>query len=240
MPIEGTDEAKQTNEIGMFIPLLDGINITGKDITADALLTQHKLASYIVDRGANYHFTVKGNQPTLRDDILAAFKTSQAPDYVELTPPDHGRIETRSIWTSEILNQYLDFPSVGQVYIIQREILNKKTGKTSVETVPCITSRTSEEADARRLLEINRGHWAIENSCHYVLDWNYDEDRSRIRTGYGPENSTRLRRFAIGVISRVSDKTKSVSEQMRRLNRNIRLVFDYLRMTKNSLAVTVA
>ena len=40
----------------------------------------------------------------------------------------------------------------------------------------------------------------IENSCHYIIDWNYDEDRSRIRTGYGPENITRLRRFAIGVI----------------------------------------
>ncbi len=32
-------------------------------------------------------------------------------------------------------------------------------------------------------------------SCHYMIDWNYDEDRSRIRTGYGPENITRLRRF---------------------------------------------
>ncbi|MBF0235274.1 MAG: transposase, partial [Desulfamplus sp.] len=61
---------KQTNEIKIAVPLLDPINIEGKTITGDALLTQKELASYLVEqRGANYHFTVKGNQKTLLDDI---------------------------------------------------------------------------------------------------------------------------------------------------------------------------
>jgi predicted transposase YbfD/YdcC len=38
------------------------------------------------------------------------------------------------------------------------------------------------------------------SKSHYIIDWNYDEDRSRIRTGHGPENITRLRRFAISII----------------------------------------
>jgi hypothetical protein len=63
------------------------------------------------------------------------------------------------------------------------------------------------------------------------LGWNYDEDRSRISTGYGPENMTRLRRFAVGLIK--SQKVRSVPEKMRQLTRNVRLVFDLLRMTKN-------
>ena len=66
------------------------------------------------------------------------------------------------------------------------------------------------------------------------LYWNYDEDRSRIRTGYGPENITRLRRFAIGVIK--SKGVRSVAQKMRQLTRDVRLVFDYLRMTANSHA----
>jgi hypothetical protein len=82
-------------------------------------------------------------------------------------------------------------------------------------------------------LKINRGHWTIE-SCHYMLDWNYDEDQSRIRTGHGPENITRLRRFAIGVIK--SKGVRSVAQKMRELMLNVRLVFDYLRMTRNSCA----
>lgn len=236
LPVEGTDEVKQTNEIGMFIPLLNQIDIANKDITADALLTQRNLASYLIDRDAHYHFTAKGNQPTLRNDIAAAFEKRNTPNYVEVTPPDHGRIETRRIWTSDILNDYLNFPHVGQVFLIEREVTHKKTGKTTLETALGLTSRTPEQADAKRLLEVNRGHWAIENSCHYVIDWNFNEDRDRIRTGHGPENITRLRRFAVTVIARVSDKKRSVAEQMRRLQRNVRLVFDYLRMTQNSAA----
>lgn len=236
MPIEGAGLVKQTNEIGMFISLLNQIEIANKDITADALLTQRNLAAYLVDRGAHYHFTVKGNQPTLQDDIATVFKKRGAPNYVEITPPDHGRIETRSIWTSSILNGYLNFPHVGQVFLIERKVINKKSGKTTLEEVLGVTSRTQEQTDAQHLLKLNRGHWVIESSCHYVIDWNFNEDRDRIRTGYGPENISRLRRFAITVIARVSDQMKSVAEQMRRLQRNPRLVFDYLRMTKNSAA----
>lgn len=47
----------------------------------------------------------------------------------------------------------------------------------------------------------NRTHWSVE-SRHYRIDWNYDEDRGRIRTGYGPENITCLRRFAISLLKR--------------------------------------
>ena len=108
----------------------------------------------------------------------------------------------------------------------------KKSGKSSCEIAYGITSRKVDEASPERILNINRGHWAIENSCHYIIDWNYDEDRSRIRTGYGPENITRLRRFAIGIIK--SKNVCSVAQKMRELTRNVRLVFDYLRMTSNA------
>ena len=47
MPIDGRDEARQTNEIGKFIPLLADRDIIGKTITADALLTQRRLAQFL-------------------------------------------------------------------------------------------------------------------------------------------------------------------------------------------------
>ena len=217
----------------MAIPLLKTIDLKDKDITADALLTQRKLADYLVKkRKAHYHFTVKANQPTLLEDIALFFQERKQPDFVEHTPPDHGRIETRKIWITSALNGYLDFPHVGQAFAIERERIEKKSGKRSHEIAYGITSRPPAQADARHVLDTNRGHWAIENSCHYILDWNYDEDRCRIRTGYGPENITRLRRFAIGLIK--SKGVKSVAQKMRQLNRNTRLVFDYLRMTANS------
>jgi predicted transposase YbfD/YdcC len=228
------DDVKQTNEIATAIPLLDALDITGKDITADALLTQREIARYLVGRKAHYHFIVKGNQPTLLKDMETCFENRKEPEYVEYVPPDHGRIEVRKIWTTTSMNGYLDFPHVGQAFVIERQSTEKKSGRRSYEAAYGITSRTPEEADAKRLLEVNRGHWSIENSCHYVIDWNYDEDRSRIRTGYGPENITRLRRFAVGLIK--SKGVRSVAEKMRELTWNVRLVFDYLKMTKNSCA----
>ena len=219
----------------MAIPLLEAIDIEGKVITADALLTQRELANYLVlKRKAHYHFTVKGNQPTLLADIELYFRYRKEPDFIENTPPDHGRIETRKIWVTTELNDYLNFPHVGQAFVIERHCIDKKTGKSSCEIAHGVTSQSPKEADAQSVLATNRGHWSIENSCHYIIDWNYDEDRSRIRIGNGPENITRLRRFAVGVIK--SKGVSSVAQKMRQLTRNVRMVLDYLKMTKNSCA----
>ncbi len=213
--------------------MLDKIEIKDKEITADALLTQRSIADYVVrEREAHYHFTVKGNQPRLLQDIEFFFHNRQEPDFEEDVSCDHGRIEFRRIWITTALNEYLDFPHIGQAFVIERNTIDKKTGKTTTELAYGITSKTPEQADAQSVLATNRGHWSIENSCHYIIDWNFDEDRSRIRTGYGPENMTRLRRFAVGVIK--SRGVRSVAQKMRQLNRNIRLVFDCLKMTKNS------
>lgn len=218
----------------MAIPLLAGWALAGTDVTGEALLTQRALATYIVKRQAHYHFTVKGNQPALQREIARRFQTREAAAFVEVAPPDHGRVETRRIWCSAALNASLDFPHVGQVFLIERESLTKHTGKRSREIALGVTSRTPHQASPQRVLAVNRGHWAIE-SVHYIIDWNYDEDRSRIRTGFGPENMSRLRRFAVGILKSFQQPAQSIAEMMRTLCFRTRLVFDYLRMTKNSV-----
>ncbi len=221
----------------MAIPLLEAIDIKGKVITADALLTQREFGTYLVEtREAHYHFTVKANQPTLLEDIQFYFQNRGEPDFVLHDPPDHGRIEMRKIWVTTELNDYLNFPHVQQAFVIERHRTDKKSDKYSTETIYGITSQPPEQADPKTVLLTNRGHWSIENSCHYILDWNYDEDRSTIRTGHGPENMTRLRRFAIGLIK--SKGVRNVAQKMRQLAFNIRLVFDYLKMTQNSRPAT--
>ena len=222
----------------MAIPLLARCDLAGKDITGDALLTQRALARYIVARQAHYHFTVKDNQPALHRDIALLFEQRETADFVKVAPADHGRIETRRIWCSTALNAYLDFPHVGQVFLIERESIKKNTGERSREIALGITSRTPQQASPQRVLAVNRGHWAIE-SVHYLIDWNYDEDRSRIRTGFGPENITRLRRFAVGILKSFQKSAQSIAEMMRTLCFRTRLVFDYLRMTKNSATVAL-
>ena len=224
---------KQTNEIKTAIPLLSAIEIRGKTISADALLTQRELANYLVaQRGAHYHFTVKGNQKKLLEETTFYFEQQDRLCDFMMTDGEHGRIETRKIWVTTELNGYLDFPHVGQAFKVERVTRQKKSGKESREIAYGITSKPPHLASPQQVLQDNRGHWRIENSCHYILDWNYDEDRSRIRSGHGPENMTRLRRFAIGLLK--SKGVRSVAQKMRELMMNTRLVFDYLKMTQNT------
>lgn len=234
MPVGcGSDEVKQTNEIKYAPLLLDELSIEGKDITSDALHTQTEFANYLVEeRKAHYYFCVKGNQPTLLADIDYYFTNSTAPaDYEETLSISHGRIEVRKIWTTTALNDYLSFPHVAQVYKIERQSTDKKSGEISIEVAYGVTSRCAEVASPIIILHKVRKHWTVE-VCHYIIDWVYDEDRSTIRTGHGPENMTRLRRFAIGLIK--SKANKKISKKMRQLNKNTRAVLDYLKIITNA------
>lgn len=205
-------------------------------ITTDALLTQRALADHLIGHHAHYLFTVKGNQPGLLAALQLAFADRGTAMFSEPPVLQHGRIEARAIWTTTALNDYLshelDFPGVGQAFVIERRRTHKKTGKTSIELAYGITSHTPASADARRLLALNRSHWVIENSCHWVLDNHWNEDRCTIRSGHGPDNVTCLRRFAIGVIR--SHSNDGIASALRRLSRRPRLALDYLCMTGNS------
>ncbi|MDD5266594.1 MAG: ISAs1 family transposase [Methylococcales bacterium] len=176
MPVAGgSEEQKQTNEIGMVIPLLDAIAIQGKTITVDALLTQRKFADYVVNRETEYHFTVKNNQPTLRQDSALFFENRQEPDFTDIAPPDHGRIETRKIWTTTALNSYLDFPHVGKAFVIERESIEKKTGEHSHEVVYGVTSCTPEKANAAKVLKTNRECQSALKSIHLTASNNVQQ-----------------------------------------------------------------
>ena len=138
---------KRTNEVGTVIPLPD---IAGRTVTADALLTQRALASYLMGRGADYLFTVKGNQKTLLSDIrllLDEVIARRAPDFTDHSPkPEHGRRERRSIWVSGELNGYLDFPGIAQVVAVRHETVEVKSGKRRCETAYGVTSLTRKAA----------------------------------------------------------------------------------------------
>jgi predicted transposase YbfD/YdcC len=94
----------------------------------------------------------------------------------------------------------LRFPHVAQAARVERttELSN---GKVRHEVVYVITSLAPDRADAKRLLDLLRGHWSIE-AVHYIRDVTYDEDRSRIRTGNGPQIMAALRNLAVAVLPR--------------------------------------
>ncbi len=103
-----------------------------------------------------------------------------------------------------------------------------KNGQTTIEDVYGITSLTREQAGARRLLELLRGHWGIENGLHYVRDVTLGEDACRVRKGAAPTVLAGLRNAALVLLDRLN--LPSVAEALRacvlRPKRAFRLLFD--------------
>jgi len=187
---------RKENEIVRAPKALKMVEIAQKVVTADALHTQRGLATQILEAQGNYVFPVKENQPQLYKNIQALF----APDYprpgfgkiqtdflfAQKVDKGHGRIERRTITTSEMLNAYAAWPGLAQVYRLQRQFQwrrNGRTYRTSCEVEFGITSLARTEASPAHLLNLRRAHWGIETGLHYRRDVTLREDATRMTVG---------------------------------------------------------
>jgi len=121
----------------------------------------------------------------------------------------HGRKEYRRLTSTTALNDYLDWPDVGQVFELER--VRVLQDKTEVETVYGITSLGRERADASALLKRVRGHWGIENGLHYVKDETLGEDRCRVRKGNGAQVLAALRNACVHLLGQVPGRSKAAA-----------------------------
>jgi predicted transposase YbfD/YdcC len=169
-------------------------------ITADALRFQPEHVAYLAERGAHWILTVKGNQPRPHQQ-LAAFPWQAVPDANRSTDRGHGRREIRTLKILTI-STGIDFPHATQALQIRRRRHRIDEPKRfTTETVYAITDLRIHQAQPAQLAGWIRRHWSIENKIHWVRDVvTYDEDRSQIRTGNGPEITAALRNTAIGAL----------------------------------------
>ena len=107
-------------------------------------------------------------------------------------------METRAIWTSQILSGYTDWPHMAQVCRIERTV--SRRSKSSRDVSYAVTSLSPNKATARRLLKLSREHWGIENRLHWVRDVTFDEDRSQVRTEAAPQVLSAIRNTVIGLL----------------------------------------
>jgi predicted transposase YbfD/YdcC len=72
--------ANKANESSTMGPLLRDVDVRGAVVTGDAMFAQRGSATHLVeDKQADYLFTVKDNQPTLRADIEALSLVAVSP-----------------------------------------------------------------------------------------------------------------------------------------------------------------
>lgn len=172
-------------------------------VTGDAQFCQRHLSRRVVARGGEYFWVVKENQPDVYEALATLFALPPPGERFgrAISRTRHGdRDETRLLLASAVLNAYLDWPSLGQVCATVRRI--SRRGRTRIETSYAITSLTPAAAPPRRLLDLWRGHWGIENRLHWVRDVTLDEDRCQVRTGAAPQVLAAIRNTVIGALRR--------------------------------------
>lgn len=187
-----------------------GSDLRGKVVAGDAMQTQRELSVQILELGADYLWIAKDNQPKLRADIERLFASSRptvlggrvADDFQTHRTIDkgHGRIETRQITVSSLLKSYLDWPSVEQVFRLERQRLEIKTGKQTQEVVYGLTSIKRQNASARQLMRLVRTYWGIENGLHNRRDVTFKEDGTCLTQGNAGHVMATLNNLVIGIL----------------------------------------
>lgn len=210
----------KTSEVQSVEPLLSGMNIAGKTITADALHTISSFGEYIVSRGGNYVFIAKGNKKKLIDRFRLLDIPKNHWSMHETREKSHGRLEVRRVYLVSELPWWFWFKSAQQGFVIERERTVISTGKTSFEQHFGLTNLTDLQANAEEILGFIRGHWVIENKSFHVRDRAFSEDQSRVSSGILPEFMTVMRNLAINVLR--FEKTKNISQGLRKCHYNPR------------------
>jgi predicted transposase YbfD/YdcC len=202
--------ALKENEITAAPKVLAEVDLKGKVITGDAMFTQRDLSRQIVEAGGHYLWKVKDNQPTLRADIERLFGPEKVPlgsaplqtdfQVVTTTTKAHGRLEKHTLTASALLNATSDWPFLGQVFQLVREVRHLKSGTTTREVWYGVTSLPAAPASARRLLDLNRHHWAIENKLHYCRDVTFHEDACTLSRGHAAQAIALLNNLVLGLL----------------------------------------
>ena len=219
----------KTNEIPTGPELLKRIDIKNKLITFDALSTQEKTISYIVDKGGFYIAPVKGNQGTLERNLKGYFNDSKLYEdakkngYFITIEKRNGDADTREyIFTNDInwienKEKWAGFKSIG---IAKRTYVNDKG-----ETVTDIRYFISN-IDASHIEIISRGirgEWCIENQLHYYLDMVFEEDKNTCFVENSQKNLNIVRKFCLSILKNFK---KSVKLSMNDIRFNIAMDFD--------------
>jgi len=141
-------------------------------------------------------FTVKNNQRALRN-LLKVLPWNEIPVSSSIGGRDHGWRERRTIKATEVADG-LSFPHAVQVLQVRRTVT--RGGRQSAEVVYLVTSMPMASAAPLQVAAWVRGHWAIAIRLHWVRDVTFDEDRSAVRTGTGPQVMATIRNTIVSVI----------------------------------------
>jgi predicted transposase YbfD/YdcC len=209
-------KAPGRNEAKGALEVLAMLSLEGCTVTADAQHCNRPFAAAVLARGGNFVLALKANQSKLFEAVVRRFARSGGPRSTAQTlePATHDRKEKRSavVIRDTSIAAANKFPGVVALARIAtyRRVQGKPADKPVVRYFLLSTYMS-----AKRLLQIVRSHWGIENRLHWILDVVFHEDASRTRKDNGPENLAILRRLALNIIRSHPDRI-SMRQKLKR------------------------
>jgi predicted transposase YbfD/YdcC len=208
--------AEKSNEITAIPELLRLVDIKGAIITIDAMGTQKTIAAQIIEGEADFVLALKGNQETLHQAVIDYIDEQLEGDLSKgrehvTTEKGHGREETRTylqLPAPKSLPGFTLWKGLKTIGVVTSRCL--RDGKETIEVRYYISSLPMGVKQFARAV---RGHWGIENACHWVLDMTYREDDSRIRDEALRENFAWLNRFTLSLLKQHPDRTSLVMKR---------------------------
>ena len=204
---------QKENEIVVAPQVLKQVNLHGAIVIGDAMHTQRETSRQIVEAGGDYLWFVKGNQPRTEWAIQKLFvhEICNLRQGVPLSKDfqtcvqvskGHGRLEIRTIFASTLLNDYLDWPHVAQVFRLERIRWHPFFRGRTRQVIYGLTSRPPERSSPEHLLYLSRKYWGIENGLHYRREVTFHEDATRMTLGNAGRNMAALNNLVIGLCLR--------------------------------------
>ena len=199
--------ADKSNEITAIPKLLEILDIKGKVVSLDAMGCQKTIAKQIIFQEGDYLFALKGNQGELYNDVKLIFNSPVDEIKVyksKATEKTRGKVVIRECYViNDVswLNCVGDWVGLSGIVKSTRTVMSEKKVTTSDRYFI-----TSLKTTAKQIGKFIRGHWAVENSLHWVLDMSFSEDASRLRKDNSSENLSMIKKITMNLIKIANNK----------------------------------
>jgi len=204
---------KKTNEITSMPILLNKIGIEGSIVTCDALNTQTDTVKLIIERGADYVMPVKGNRKTLYEDLQTIFDEQviaairEKPDsrrqYLHTQGREQGAKVIREYFLlSEFEGLYKsdEWTGLKAIGLVRRTVISVDPKTKEVKTTYEDRFYISSVDTIIHFAQAVRGHWGIENSLHWHLDYTFKDDYNKTTSGNGAEGLQVIKKLALTIL----------------------------------------
>lgn len=197
----------KSNEISAIPHLLDAVPVKGTIVTIDAMGCQKSISKLVVEKKADWVFTLKDNHRLQLEGVKRSFEDLLAGrlcdevthTFHETVDKGHGRIERRTYHAVQKLPFFDLSPDWAKLesfgMVIHERTIDDRTTRESRYYLGSI------KPDAALLAHATRSHWKVEAN-HWILDVVFNEDASTIRKNHAPQNMAVLRRISLNMLKK--------------------------------------